>query len=138
MGSLDLATFMSEKQIVDNSLGLSKLVNFINARVPQLPTDFGEVDHNTIYLRRAVMSHDWAEQLISDTKTSKYSFTQFITALQGSLQLREERDRARTHDIDYGLYLRNPHDVDHSHNRNRSRPGWPSNNRSKSCSPHRN
>ena len=74
MDSLDLPSFMSKHNIVDNSHGLSKLVDHINALAPQLPTGFGDDSHKTRYLLRAVMSLDWARHPISQIATSKYSF----------------------------------------------------------------
>ena len=87
MESLDLEFFMNKNQITDNSIGLSKLVDYINSRTNQLPAGFGDDSHKTRYLRRAVMSLDWAVHPISQIAASKYSFNQFITALQEILQL---------------------------------------------------
>ena len=94
MDSLDLRSFMHKRQTPDLVTGLSQLVDHISALAPQLPAGFSDGAHKTRYLRRAVMGQDWAQNAISNIATSKYSFIQFITALQESLQLREERQRA--------------------------------------------
>ena len=62
--SLDLQSFMSKHQIVDTSAGLTKLVDHINALVPQLPDGFGNDSNKIRYLRRAVMRLEWAQQPI--------------------------------------------------------------------------
>ena len=96
MDSLDFPSFMRKHNIVDNPQGLSNLVERINALAPQLATGFGDDSHKTSYMRRTVMSLDWAQQPISQIATSNYSFIQFITALQESLRLQEERSRVKT------------------------------------------
>jgi len=147
MDSLDLTTFMHKHQLVDFGTGLTKLVDYINALAPQLPTGFGDDPHKTRYLRRAVMSLEWAQQPISQVTTARYTFVQFITALQESLQLQEEISRAQATGINYGQYVNNPRDIgtrrnnrfSHLRNRqgnhwNRSRSPWQSNNRERSRS----
>lgn len=135
MDSLDLTTFMHKHQLVDFGTGLTKLVDYINALAPQLPTGFGDDPHKTRYLRRAVMSLDWAQQPISQVTTARYTFVQFITALQESLQLQEEISRAQATGINYGQYVNNPRDIGtrrnnrFSHLRNRQGNHW---NRSRS------
>ena len=88
--SRDLPSFMRKHQITDNSLGLTKLVDHINALAPQLPVGFGNEIYKTRYLCRAVMRLEWAQQPISQVATSKYTFIQFVTALQESIQLLEK------------------------------------------------
>ena len=112
MDSLDPPLFMIKHNILDNSHGLSKLIDHINALAPQLATGFGNDLHKTCYLRRAVMSLDWTEQPIYQINTSKYSVIQFSTALQKSLQLKEERSRVKNLDLSYGQYVRYPRDVE--------------------------
>ena len=112
MNSLDPPSFMIKHNILDNSHGLSKLINHISALAPQLATGFGNDLHKTCYLRSAVMSLDWTQQPIYQINTSKYSFIQFITALQESLQLKEERSPVKNLDLSYGQYVRYPRDVE--------------------------
>ena len=99
MDSLDLQSFMHKRKITDYVSGLTQTVDHINVLAPQLPGGFNDDAHKTRYLRRAVMSQEWAQNAISSIATSKYSFIQFITALQESLQLREERQRVRAPDL---------------------------------------
>ena len=136
MHSLDLVFFMNNNQITDNSLGLSKLVDHINSLVPRLLAGFAGDPHKTRYLRRAVMSLDWAAHPISQIATSKYSFTQFITALQESLQLQNERLRVQALSVGYGQYLNNPRDVAFPHNRRSERRRLSHRERTRSRSPY--
>ncbi len=48
---------------------------------------------------------------------SRYTFIQFITALEERLQLREEVDRANALDAHYGQYMNNPTTVWYPNNR---------------------
>ena len=116
MDSLDLASFMRKKQISDSSQGLMMIVNHINALAPQLPDCFGNESHKTRYLRKAVMSFDWAQQPIASIASSRYSFLQLISALQESLQLREEAGRAQALEKNYGQYVNHPRTVRHPSN----------------------
>ena len=102
MDRLDLTALMRKHDITDDARGLIKLVNKINALAPQLPSGFGDDPHKTRYLRKAVKSMRWAQQPISQLTTAKYTFSQFVTALQESLQLEEEISHARAQDIYYG------------------------------------
>ena len=54
------------------------------------------------------MGSEWAQQPISQVATSQYTFMQFITALHGSLQLREEISRAQALTTNYGQYMIDP------------------------------
>ena len=69
--------------------------------------------HKTRYLRRAVMRFEWARQPTSMLTSSRYSFTQFLTALQEGILLNEEIARANGPGANYGQYPNNPHDVRH-------------------------
>ena len=104
MYSLDLSTFMQRNQYSDPAREALKLVDYINALAPQLPTGFGADSHKTRYLRRAVMKYDWAQQTISQITTARHTFTQFLTALQERSQLRDEIARVRTSEVHYGQY----------------------------------
>ena len=136
MDSLDVPSFMSKHNIADNSRGLSKLVDHINSLSPQLPTGFGDDPHKTRYLRRAAMSFEWTKQPIFQIATSKHSFIQFITALQESLQLKEEHSRVQHLDLNYGQYVRDPRDVEYPNNRYRNRTKSPSYRYQRSRSPY--
>ena len=94
MDSLDLFAFMRKSHYVDFNTGLRKLVRHINALAPQLPHGFDDDAHKTRYLRRAVMRHNWANTPISQITSARYSFSQFINALQESLHLQDEISRA--------------------------------------------
>ena len=59
---------------------------------------------------------EWAKQPISMLTTFRYSFTQFLNAFQGGLQLNEELARANALEMNYDQYLNNPHDVRYPHN----------------------
>ena len=126
MDSLDLRAFMEKNQITDYAYGLSKLIDHIYALSPQLPQGFNDDAHKTRYLRRAVMSQDWAQTAISHIATSKYSLIQFVTALRENIQLQEERSRARAPDLYLcGQYLNHPGDVAKPNNRNGNRSPSP-------------
>ena len=79
MDSIELASFMHKNHITDLAIGLSKLIDRINALAPQLPMNFGDYKHKTRHLRRAVMRSDWAQQPIAQMVTARYTFSQFIT-----------------------------------------------------------
>ena len=78
---------------------------------PQLPTGFGDDVHKTRYLGRAVLGQPFAQQPISQITSSRYSFTQFTTAMKENLQLREELSRATAPELNYGQYVSDPRDV---------------------------
>lgn len=111
---------MYNGQLTDKVARLSQLVDHINSLAPQLPAGLNNDAHKMRYLRIAVMSQEWAQSSISSIATAKYSFIQFITALQESLQLCEESRCARAPDYTlYGQYLNHPSEVSDPHNRNR-------------------
>ena len=68
---MDLQLFMSKRQIVDRSTGLTKLVEHIYAVAPQLTDGFGNDSHKARYIRRAVMGLEWVQQPISQVATSQ-------------------------------------------------------------------
>ena len=115
MDSLDLATFMQKHEITDFSMGLKRLVDSVNGLAPQLFHGFGDGKHKIRYLRRAVMSFDWARNPLSQITTSQYSFDQFVKALNKAIQLQAEISRTRTTGIDYGQYLTHPSDAPDRH-----------------------
>lgn len=82
--SLDLQKFMNKHQIVDTSTGLTKLVDYINVLAPQLPECFGNDSHKTIYLGRAVMRLELAQQPISQMATSRciYSYSSLLLCMK--------------------------------------------------------
>ena len=47
MDGLNLTKFMEKNEISDQSRGLSKLVDYVNALAPQLPQGFGDDAHKT-------------------------------------------------------------------------------------------
>ena len=57
------------------------------------------------------MRHDWVQNRIAQLTTAQFSFIQFITALNESIQLQEELSRARAPEIGYGLYINDTGDV---------------------------
>ena len=99
---------------------------------PQLQQSFGDDNHKTGNLRRAVIRFEWAQQPIAQMTTARYTFTQFITSLQESLQLQEEMAQARVARVDYGQYEKHPRNFGHPNNRRgalqRSRSLWRNNN----------
>ncbi len=70
------------------------------------------------------MSFDWAQQVVSQITTSRYTFVPFLTALQESLQLQEEMSRAKGQATHYGQHFRHPRDVRHPNNRRGDRSHW--------------
>ena len=118
--SLNLYTFMKKADLRDYSQSLSKLVDRINALAPQLPQGFGDDAHKTRYLRRAVMRLQWVQIPIAQLTTGRYTFVQFITALNESSQLQEEMSRAGAHESLYGQYLNDSRDISRQ-NINKSR-----------------
>ena len=95
---------------------MTRLVDHINAIASQLPTGFGDDSHKARYLRRAVIRFDWAQNSIAQVATSKYTFTQFITPLQESMQITEEINRARALGTNYIHYLNNRKSARHANN----------------------
>lgn len=95
MDNLDLPEFIKKNQLPDNSEGLTKLVDHINASAAQLSGGFGDDHHKTRFLRHAVMRLDQAQQPIPQFATNRYSLIQFMTILQRSLQF-QTRICART------------------------------------------
>ena len=138
MDSLDLGEFMKKRSMTDVSESLIKIYDNINALASQLPSGFGDDTHKTRYLRRAVVRFEWAKQPISMVTTSRYSFTQFLTALQESIQLNEELTRANAPGVNYGQYVNKPHDFRHPNNPRLDPKHGYEPRRNHSRSPHRN
>ena len=111
MDSLNLSSFMNKHNVSDYSQGLAKRVNHINALAPELPQGFGDDAHKTRHLRRAIRQFLWALNPIAQLTTSRYTFVQFITALNESLQLKEELYRAYGSDMLYGQCINDTRDV---------------------------
>lgn len=114
MDSMELSSFMHKHKLSNFAEGLAKLLDCIDVLAPQLPKGFGDDQHKARYLRRAVMRYDWAQQPISQLTTARYTFTQFITALNESLQLQEEISRAKLPEMHYGQYIVDPRDLRHN------------------------
>ena len=89
MYSIKLASFMDKNHITGHPTGLSRLIDRINAVAPQSLMNFWDDGHKSRYLIRAVMRFDWAQQPIAQRSTARYTFSQFITSLRESLQLKE-------------------------------------------------
>lgn len=89
MDTIDLAAFMTKRTLTDNSDGFKNTSDHINALTTQLPFGFGDDAHKTPYLRRAVMRMNWAEQPILMVNSSRFTFMQFLAALQESLHINE-------------------------------------------------
>ena len=92
--SLFFFPFIRKHSITDPSVGLTRIMNHINALAPQLSAGLGDDNHKSRYLRRAVMGLDWAQQPIAQIASSRYTFIQLLTALQESLQLQEDLSHA--------------------------------------------
>lgn len=91
---------MDKSQLTGQKVGLIKFVSQIKYLTPELPAGFDDSSHKTCYLRRAVIGHEFAVQQTSQLTTAKYTFTQFITALHESIQLKDEIPRSKA------LYIR--------------------------------
>ena len=70
MDSLDLTALMQKHEITDFSLGLKRIVDFINSWAPQSFHGFADDKHKTTYLRSAVMRFEWAQNPLSQLTTS--------------------------------------------------------------------
>lgn len=92
----------------ENGQGMTKLVNYINSLALQLPQVFVDHSHETGYLLRAVIRHEWAQQTTSQLAAARYTLTKFITALHERIQLEEEVSRATAPDINSVNILRIP------------------------------
>ena len=122
--SLSLPVFMRKQQLPDISTGLFRSVDHISALAPQLPHVFGDDTHKTRYLRQAVMGYTWAQQPIYQLTASRYTFVQFVTALDESLQLQDEVSCAHPRDIHNVQYMTDPRDVRKHHNQRDDLRGW--------------
>ena len=90
MDSLDLTVYMHNNDIKNARVGLTRIIDRINSLAPQLPAVFSDDAHKTRYLRRAVIRRDLSQTPISHIATSRYSFVQFITALEESSKVSVE------------------------------------------------
>ena len=61
------------------------------------------------------MRFDWAQNPLAQLTTSQYSFEQFITSLNESIQLQNELSRAQAIGVGYGQYTTHPADVPNRH-----------------------
>ena len=91
MDSLDLTLCMHNNDIKNARIRLTRIIDRINSLAPKLPAGFGDDAHKTRYLRRSVMGQDRAQTPISHIATSRYSFLQFITALEKVCRLVRNR-----------------------------------------------
>ncbi len=101
MDSLELKSFMRRHKSSNHTERLAKLVDYIKILASQLLEGFGDDQHETQYLLRALMSYDRVQQPISQLITARYAFTPFMTSLNEILQLQEkfplqEHQRATT------------------------------------------
>ena len=87
---LRLDKYMTEHEITDVSDGLTKIVNLIENLTPQCQPQFRSDSNKIVYLRKAVLGHEWAKGPISNIISSRYSFNGFVTALRESIQLQNE------------------------------------------------
>ena len=111
MYSLDLTVCMHNNDIKNARIELTRIIDRINSPAPQLPAGFGDDAHKNRYIIRAFMGQDWAQTPISHIAMSRYSFVQFITALEESLQISEEPSRARAQSTLFGQYMADPRTI---------------------------
>ena len=111
MENLKLADIMTEHTITDTGQGLQKLIDTINTLAPQLPKNFADDAHKARYLRLALINVDWARQPIADLATQRYSFAQFVHALQANLQLHNESRMTSVTDTHLSQFVAHPRDV---------------------------
>ena len=119
MDSLDITVHIHDNDIKKARIGTTRIIDRINSLAPQLPAGFGDDAHKIRYLRRAVMGQYWAQTPISHIARSRYSFVQFITALEESLQIIEESSRAREQSTLFGQDKAGPRSGPQSDPRNR-------------------
>ena len=74
MDSLELSRYMQKYSFRNVCDGFKKLVRYLNVLPLKLPQVFWDDRHKTRYLRRAVMSLDWAQQPASQIKITTYTF----------------------------------------------------------------
>ncbi len=60
--SFDFRRFMASEDITEESVGLKRLVDYINDLSPQCPKDFRSEPQKVRYLRKAVFALEWARQ----------------------------------------------------------------------------
>lgn len=87
LDGLKLTSFMSSHSIVDDSKGLSKLVDFIESRSLQCTPSCRSDENKIRFLRSVVIRHDWDLSSISNIVTDCYNFKSSVKALQEILQL---------------------------------------------------
>ncbi len=63
------------------------------------------------------MRYEWVQQPISQFASARYTFIQFISDLNLSLQLQEEISRAWAPDVHYGQYVTDSREVRHHNSR---------------------
>lgn len=81
---------MKEHDISSYSEGLTKIVDHIETLVPQCPLHYRDERDKLRFLRRAVLTHNWAQHSVQNIVTSRYTFNQFVTSLRESLEVRDE------------------------------------------------
>lgn len=82
---------MATHSLSSESEGLTKIFVYIESLSPQCPHDFRSDENNIRFLRSAVIDHEWALAHIRRIVTHHYKFTAFLTALNESLQISQER-----------------------------------------------
>ena len=87
---LRLKKLMEENGITNISEALTKIINLIEELTPQCQPQFRSDANKISYLRKAVLSYEWAKGPISNIITARYTFNSFVTALRESIQLNNE------------------------------------------------
>ena len=87
------------------------MIEYLNKVTVQLVDGFHTEKHKTRYLRNALLRKQWAEVPLKNISPNNHDYDQLVIALNESIQLQREMDRARGNQTYYGQFVKHPKDV---------------------------
>ena len=94
--SLNFEEFMTCHQIQDEKECLHRMLEYLNNIAPQLLDDFHPDSNKIRYLHNSVLGKKWATTPLKNIFTTQYNFDQLGKALNESIQLEYEIQKAST------------------------------------------
>ena len=88
--TLRLEKYISEHNISNHSVGLTKVFELIDRLMPQCQPQFRSDPNKINYLRNAVIGLNWVVIPIGDIISAKYSYTSFVASLREHVQLEND------------------------------------------------
>ena len=123
LSEVDGIRFSTFKQIhgIDNDrTALNRMIKYLDHLVPQLAADFQTEAQKTRFLKNAVFGLEWSITPCKNISTAGYTYNQFVTALNESLQVQMDLDTFRGTCTRYGQLITHPRDVNRAPTNNPS------------------